>query len=134
MPSRERKSRKSDDASPHAYHGLDRVLHEKARLGIVVALLNRPDGVLFPELRTLCELTDGNLSRHLSMLHENDVIEIWKSQEGGRARTLLRLSPQGRTQLLAYLEELDRVLRDARATEQRDSKESGDFGPGWVPA
>ena len=45
----------------HDYVGLDRVLHEKARLGILIALLNRKEGVPFLELRTLCELTDGNL-------------------------------------------------------------------------
>ncbi len=110
---RERKHSGTSQA-PHDYVGLDRVLHEKARLGILVALLNRRDGVAFPELRTLCELTDGNLSRHLTVLQEAGVIEIEKSQEGTRPRTVVSLSKTGRKQFLAYLEELERVLRDAR--------------------
>ena len=120
-----------DDGAPHAYPGLDRVLHEKARLGITVALLNRPDGVLFPELRKLCELTDGNLSRHLSLLQEKGIVEIWKRQEGGRTATLLRLSPEGRKQLLVYFEELDRVLTDARSAQRQDAS---DLDAGWSPA
>lgn len=119
------------DGAPHAYPGLDRVLHEKARLGITVALLNRPDGVLFPELRKLCELTDGNLSRHLSLLQEKGIVEIWKRQEGGRTATLLRLSPEGRKQLLVYFEELDRVLTDARSAQRQDAS---DLDAGWSPA
>ena len=49
----------------YAYDGLDRVLHEKARLGIVTSLAARADGLLFTDLKNLCHLTDGNLSRHL---------------------------------------------------------------------
>lgn len=121
-------------AAPHAYEGLDRVLHEKARLGILIALLNRPDGVLFPDLRALCELTDGNLSRHLSVLHDAGVVEIWKSHEGPRSRTLARLSPDGRTQLLAYLAELEHVLRDARGSSAGRATEGDAPGTGWAPA
>ena len=51
-----------------AYDGLDRVLHEKARLGIMTSLVTRPEGLLFGELKRLCALTDGNLSRHLDAL------------------------------------------------------------------
>ena len=70
--------------APHAYTGLDRVLHEKARLSILTALLARPEGVLFPELKALCDLTDGNLARHLQTLHEASLIELWKNQDGRR--------------------------------------------------
>lgn len=119
------------EAAPHAYD-LDRVLHEKARLSIVVALLARPDGVLFPQLKELCALTDGNLSRHLSMLQEHGIVEIWKRHEGARGGTLLRLSSEGRAQLVVYLEELDRVLRDARTSGSRAS--DTDLGPEWMPA
>ena len=118
--------------APHAYERLDRVLHEKARLGILVALLNRPEGVLFPDLRALCELTDGNLSRHLAVLHEAGVVEIWKSQEGPRPRTLVRLSRVGRRQFAEYLAELERVLEDARASAPDGARRPP--GPGWAPA
>ena len=51
-----------------AYDGLERVLHEKARLGIMTSLVMRPEGLLFSDLKRLCALTDGNLSRHLDVL------------------------------------------------------------------
>ena len=125
-----------------AYEGLDRVLHEKARLGILTALLNRPDGQLFTQLRELCSLTDGNLSRHIQVLSEAGLIEVWKSRESGRPQTLVRLSKQGRREFVAYLAELERVIRDARTRTTRrgrsgaesSSTPSGSTPPGWAPA
>ena len=64
------------DAGRYAYDGLDRVLHEKARLGILTALVARPDGLAFTELTRLCSLTDGNLSRHLDVLAEAGLVDI----------------------------------------------------------
>lgn len=134
MSAARRKTPKKVDEAPHAYEGLSRVLHEKARLGILVALLGRPDGVLFPDLKHLCELTDGNLARHLGVLQETNVVEIWKGQESGpRSKTLVRLTDTGRTQFLAYLAELERVLDDARrsAKAKRTRREPG---PGFAPS
>ena len=51
----------------YAYDGLDRVIHEKARLSIVSSLAGDADGLLFNELKEVCALTDGNLSRHISI-------------------------------------------------------------------
>ena len=65
-----KKGSKQLTAGSYAYEGLDRVLHEKARLGILTALLTRPEGVLFTDLKGLCALTDGNLSRHVQVLQE----------------------------------------------------------------
>jgi DNA-binding MarR family transcriptional regulator len=121
-------------AAAHAYDGLDRVLHEKARLAMLTALLARPQGVLFPDLKQLCNLTDGNLARHLQVLHEAGLVEVWKNQQGPRSRTLLRLSRKGRTTFLAYLDELERVIRDARARSGQDSKDQPEAPRGWVPA
>jgi DNA-binding MarR family transcriptional regulator len=123
-----------DHDAPHAYHGLDRVLHEKARLGILVALSSRPNGVLFPDLKLLCELTDGNLNRHLSVLAEAGLVEVWKTAESGaRARTLVRISDAGRETFRAYLDELERVLEDAKSSATT-KKRGGDPGPQWAPA
>ncbi len=61
-----------------AYDGLDRVIHERARLGLMTSLAGRPDGLTFVELKDLCRLTDGNLSRHLKVLEEAGLIELWK--------------------------------------------------------
>ena len=63
-------SGKRPSPGSYAYEGLDRVLHEKARLGILTALQARFDGILFTDLKGLCSLTDGNLSRHVSVLQE----------------------------------------------------------------
>ena len=119
-----------------AYEGLDRVLHEKARLGILTALLNRPEGLRFTELRALCSLTDGNLSRHIQVLLDGGLIAVWKGKEDGRPQTLVRLSKQGRRQFVAYLDELQRVIEDARSRTAQKAKQGATPAapPGWVPA
>jgi DNA-binding MarR family transcriptional regulator len=117
-----------------AYEGLDRVLHEKARLGIMTSLVTRPEGVLFGELKRLCALTDGNLSRHLDVLHDAGLVEVWKGFENRRPQTLCRLSPEGRQRFLAYLEELEQVIRDAMPKAARRSERVPDVPPGWQPA
>jgi DNA-binding MarR family transcriptional regulator len=105
---------KKRSKAAHDYAGLDRVMHEKARLSILIALLPRADGALFPELRQLCALTDGNLNRHLAVLHEAGLTEVWKQNAGPRSKTRIQLTSRGRREFLAYLEELERVIRDAR--------------------
>ena len=65
-------------AGRFSYDGLDRVLHEKARLGILASLAANANGLLFNDLKQLCALTDGNLSRHLQVLEEARLVEIWK--------------------------------------------------------
>ncbi len=119
-----------------AYEGLDRVLHEKARLGILTALLNRPEGLRFTELKALCSLTDGNLSRHIQVLLEGGLIAVWKGKEDGRPQTLVRLSRQGRRQFIAYLGELERVIHDARSRTAQHAKKAATLStpPGWAPA
>ena len=118
----------------HACAGLDRVLHEKARLSIMTALLARPEGVLFPELKTLCDLTDGNLARHLQTLHEAGLVELWKNHDGPRQKTLVRLSAKGTQSFLEYLGELERVVRAAKAHSIELRRSRTDLPPGWQPA
>src|SRR5262245_6417434 len=101
------------NAGRHAYEGLDRVLHEKARLGIMTSLMPHRDGLLFNDLKRLCSLTDGNLSRHLDVLSEAGYVIISKGLDGRRPQTLLRLTHTGKARFLSYLEELERVIRDA---------------------
>lgn len=123
-----------DQAGRFAYQGLDRVLHEKARLGIMTSLVTKPDGLLFGDLKRLCALTDGNLSRHLDVLHEAGLVEIWKGYENRRPQTLCRLSSEGRQRFLAYLEELEQVVRDAMPKAARRVERASDLPPGWQPA
>lgn len=102
------------DDGRFAYDGLDRALHEKARLGIMTALVMRPAGVTFNELKRLCTLTDGNLSRHLDVLREAGVIAVSKGRDNRRPQTLCRITAEGRRKFVSYLDELGRVVRDAR--------------------
>lgn len=132
-PSERKKGERRTVKGSHAYERLDRVLHEKARLGILTALAARRDGALFTDLKELCSLTDGNLSRHVQVLAEAGLVEVWKGQDGGRTQTLIRLSAVGREQFLEYLEELEQVIRDARRGVTGDGAE-GDAPPGWVAA
>jgi DNA-binding transcriptional ArsR family regulator len=127
-------TKKTDDSGRFAYEGLDRVLHEKARLGIMTSLVTRPEGLLFSELKHLCALTDGNLSRHLEVLREAGLVEVWKGFENRRPQTLCRLSPDGRTRFLAYLEELEQVIRDAMPKAAKRSARLPDLPKGWQPA
>ena len=129
-----RRNTNEEQAGRFAYEGLDRVLHEKARLGIMTSLVTKPDGLLFGELKRLCALTDGNLSRHLDVLHQAGLVEIWKGFENRRPQTLCRLSPEGRQRFLAYLEELEQVVRDAMPKASRRAERAADLPPGWQPA
>jgi DNA-binding MarR family transcriptional regulator len=107
-----------EEQGRYAYEGLDRALHEKARLSVMVSLSTRPEGLLFGELKELCALTDGNLSRHLDVLREEKLVEVWKGFSGRRPQTLVRLTAQGRERFLKYLGELQQLLEDARSAQE----------------
>jgi len=125
---------RSEEKGRFAYEGLDRVLHEKARLGIMTSLVTRPEGLLFSDLKRLCALTDGNLSRHLDVLREAGLVEVWKGFENRRPQTLCRLSPEGRQRFVAYLEELEQVIRDAMPKAAKRAERLPDLPKGWQPA
>lgn len=120
------------ESGRYAYDGLDRVIHEKARLGILTSLLSRPDGLVFNDLKTLCALTDGNLSRHLAILQEAGLVEVWKGTKGKRPQTLVRITDPGRARFREYLNVLELVIHDAVPTEPK--AEPGPFRRGWSPA
>lgn len=98
-----------------AYEGLDRVIHEKARLSILTSLVAHPKGLLFGDLKQLCDVTDGNLSRHLQVLEEAGFVSIVKSFERNRPQTACRITADGRKRYLKYLDVLEQVVRDAAA-------------------
>jgi DNA-binding MarR family transcriptional regulator len=100
-----------------AYDGLDRVLHEKARLGILTALVTHRGGLSFGDLSRLCALTDGNLSRHLDVLAADGLVQIAKGFSGRRPLTTCRLTAAGRKRFREYLGQLEQVLRDAAEDE-----------------
>lgn len=130
---KKKKTDRTDLSGRFAYEGLDRVLHEKARLGIMTSLVGRPEGLIFADLKRLCALTDGNLSRHLDVLREAGLVEIWKGFEHRRPQTLCRLTPEGRQRFVAYLEELEQVIRDAMPKAGKRERVP-DLPPGFQPA
>lgn len=105
--------------APFAYDGLDRVMHEKARLGMLTSLMSYPRGLAFNDLKQLCGLTDGNLNRHLQVLVDAGLIETAKVFDGSRAVTRCRLTRHGRQRFIDYLEVLEKVVRDAAETGER---------------
>jgi len=109
------KSRNCKPLQPHrfCYDGLDRVIHERARLGLLTSLIAHPNGVTFGDLKQLCRLTDGNLSRHLQVLQRARLVEISKGFERNRPQTLCRITSHGRKRYLHYLAVLEQVIVDA---------------------
>ena len=104
---------KPEANAPFSYDGLDRAIHEKARLGMLTSLMAHPKGLAFADVKQLCGLTDGNLSRHLQVLQGSGLIEITKGYKRNRPHTMCRMTPKGRQRFLDYLAVLERVVRDA---------------------
>jgi DNA-binding MarR family transcriptional regulator len=102
-----------DESGRFAYDGLDRVIHEKARLSVLTSLVAHPKGLVFGDLKKLCALTDGNLSRHLAVLEEARLVKIEKGYDHNRPQTVCKITEQGRQRYLEYLKVLERVVRDA---------------------
>jgi DNA-binding MarR family transcriptional regulator len=115
-----------------AYDGLERIIHEKARLGILTSLVAQPKGLLFNELKDLCSLTDGNLSRHLQVLHEAGLVEVWKGQQKNRPQTLCRMTDEGRRRFLDYINVLENVVADALSAAR--SQDAPSLAEGLSPA
>ena len=92
---------------------LDRVIHERMRLGIVSALAAN-DALTFTELRTLLQTTDGNLSVHARKLEDAGYVTCTKGFEGRVPRTEYRLTAAGRRALARYLDHMEALIRAAR--------------------
>jgi DNA-binding MarR family transcriptional regulator len=103
---------KASSSSRFAYDGLNRVIHERARLSLLTSLLTHPKGLWFGELKDLCALTDGNLNRHLLVLEEAKLVSVTKALEGGRTQTRCRITALGRRRYLEYLAVLEQVIVD----------------------
>lgn len=111
------KTKSSKVAAPFAYEGLDRVIHERARLSLLTSLITHPQGLSFVELKQLCALTDGNLARHLQVLEEDGMVRLTKDSDTGRAQTTARVTVSGRRRYLQYLTILEQVVRDAASVK-----------------
>ena len=127
-------NREPESGGRYAYHGLERVIHEKARLGILTSLATCPPGLFFTDLRALCELTDGTLSRHLAALKEANLVEVLRGSSGGRPQTLVRMTAGGRERFAGYIAELERVVSDAVDLTGADRTAREPWPDGWSPA
>jgi DNA-binding MarR family transcriptional regulator len=119
------KASKNEQIGRFAYDGLDRVIHEKARLSVLTSLVAHPKGLVFGNLKQMCGLTDGNLSRHLQVLEEAGLIVIEKGYDRNRPQTIVRITSHGRARYLDYLAVLEQVVRDAAHAARGDSPPLG---------
>jgi predicted ArsR family transcriptional regulator len=115
-----------------AYDGLDRVIHERARLSVLTSLITHTKGQSFGELKQLCGLTDGNLNRHLTVLEEAKLVTTAKSVEHGRPQTLCKVTALGRKRYVEYLAVLEQVILDASSAIKADSGVRGGHSPAGV--
>ena len=108
-----RRRRPVPTAPGAAAAGLDRIIHERARLGIVSALA--ANAVLsFQDLKGLLGLTDGNLAIHARRLEEAGYVACKKGFAGRVPRTEYRLTAAGKRALSGYLEHMESIIRAAR--------------------
>jgi DNA-binding HxlR family transcriptional regulator len=106
-------NKKPSSKGRYSYDNLTRIIHEKARLGIITSLLANKKGLSFNELKELCSLSDGNLSRHMQALEEYKFIEVKKGYEGRKPKTIYKITPLGEKEFVKYLNELEKVIHDA---------------------
>jgi DNA-binding HxlR family transcriptional regulator len=92
---------------------LDRLIHERIRLGIVSALATN-DSLSFNDLKRVLKTTDGNLSVHARKLEEAQYISCVKFFEGRVPRTEYRLTATGRSALAEYLDQMEEWIRVTR--------------------
>lgn len=103
------------------YDALDSVIHERARLSVLTSLITHPKGLGFADLKAMCALTDGNLSRHLQVLKTAKLIEITKDVDNNRPHTFCRISAIGRKRYLEYLAVLEQMINDVVAGEKSEA-------------
>lgn len=110
--------------APYAFSGLDRVFHERGRLAICSALIANPNGLAFTQLQEACDLTDGNLNRHLHALAEMGIVEMRRITGKGRPQTIVRITREGSERFLSYIDELESVVRDVQRARKRKTSPS----------
>jgi len=106
-------SRQAPAAKKKSPLELDRLIHERLRLGIVSALAVN-DSLTFNDLKRLLDTTDGNLSVHARKLEDAEYVVCSKSFEGRVPRTEYRLTPAGRRALEKYVAHMDAIIKAVR--------------------
>ena len=110
--------------APFAYEGLERIFHERGRLAVCTCLIANGPGLSFKALQEACALTDGNLNRHLHALSETGIVTLERVRGDGRPTTMIRITQSGKRRFLAYIDELEAVVRAVDASEP-ERKTSG---------
>jgi len=119
MLARQSAARSEEAAKPRTLHGgarapgIDRLIHEPTRLGIVSALAVS-DSLTFSELKSLLNTSDGNLSVHARKLEEAGYVVCTKSFEGRMPRTEYRLAAAGKRELERYLDHMEALIQTMR--------------------
>ncbi|MDQ3827148.1 MAG: transcriptional regulator [Actinomycetota bacterium] len=113
----------------HPTQGLDEVVHQRTRLGVLVVLAEA-DRVQFGFLQRALGLTDGNLSRHLQTLEKAGYIEIDKGYEGRRPRTWVHITKPGRRALAQEISLLQHLVSrfESHSTEKPVQEPGADMG------
>jgi len=107
------KGAKADGKQTRTALDLDRVIHERLRLGIVSALAVN-DRLTFNDLKRLLQTTDGNLSVHARKLEDAEYVAVEKSFEGRLPRTEYRLTAAGRRAFEKYLAHMEAIIKAVR--------------------
>jgi DNA-binding MarR family transcriptional regulator len=102
----------------HPTNGLDETVHQRHRLGILT-IAAEAESADFGYLRTALDLTAGNLSRHLTVLEDAGLIQVFKGYEGKRPRTWVKITGEGRAALTTEIAALTELVR------RHDGNDSG---------
>jgi DNA-binding MarR family transcriptional regulator len=100
--------------NPEPFLQIDRVIHEKGRLGIMSMLAATPD-LSFTELRDTLAMTDGNLTTHIRTLQEAGYVAVSKSYEKNRPLTTCSLTAAGKKAFAGYIDLLEQILQQTRS-------------------
>ncbi|MEV6814261.1 transcriptional regulator [Micromonospora sp. NPDC051296] len=104
-----------ENGSPHPVTGLDDVVHQRVRLGILT-IAHEARRVEFGYLRTQLELTAGNLSQHLSVLENAGLVQVEKGYAGRRGRTWITLTSSGNAALAEEIARLKLLIARVETT------------------
>jgi DNA-binding MarR family transcriptional regulator len=105
-------------AGSNVSESIDRLIHERIRLGIVSALAAE-DGMTFADLKGVLHASDGNLSVHARKLEEAGYVRVLKGFEDRKPKTEYRLTAKGRRALQEYLDQMETILSEARDALER---------------
>jgi len=95
---------------------LDKIIHERARLGIVASLAARGE-MTFGELKETLRMTDGNLSVHARVLEQREYLKIEKTFVGRKPRTTMSLTDKGRKAFRSYVDQLELIVSLGKGKE-----------------